>query len=68
MVAGTKEDVFSLDEGPVVLTWPDRISPDSARDLEDWLALIGRNIKRATVAQQQAAEDDLNEDDANSTG
>lgn len=57
MPAGTKEDVFTLDEGPVVLQWPDRISPTSAQDLEDWLALIIRKAKRQAEADEnQSAE------------
>lgn len=50
MTTGFKEDVFSLDEGSVVLQWPERLSKISAQDLEDWLALIGRKIKRAADA------------------
>ena len=61
-----KEDVFSLDEGFVVLQWPDRLSADSAQNLKDWLALIGRKIERATSAQQKDAEDELDADDARS--
>lgn len=44
-----KEDVFSLDEGSVVLTWPERISKTSAQDLKDWLALVARKIERAAA-------------------
>lgn len=54
---GMKEDVFSLDEGPVTLQWPERISKTSAQDLQDWLDLIGRKIKRATEPTQKPADD-----------
>jgi hypothetical protein len=64
VLTGIKEDVFSLDEGSVVLQWPERLSADSAQDLKDWLALIGRKIERATTAQQKAAEDELDADEA----
>lgn len=50
MTAGIKEDVFSLDEGAVVLQWPERLSAVSAQDLKEWLALIGRKIQRAATA------------------
>jgi hypothetical protein len=50
VTTGLKEDVFSLDEGSVILQWPERLSKTSAQDLEDWLALIGRKIKRAADA------------------
>lgn len=39
-------DVFSLDEGKATLTWPKILSPESAQDLEDWLTLLLRKIKR----------------------
>lgn len=54
---GTKEDVFSLDEGQVVLTWPERLSRDSADDLKDWLELIGRKIDRAVAADGESGGD-----------
>jgi hypothetical protein len=44
--AGTKEDVFSLKEGNVVLQWPDGLSPESYQDLEDWTQIVLRKIKR----------------------
>lgn len=46
-----KEDIFSLDEGAVLLQWPERLSEASAQDLQDWLDLIGGKIKRAVDAQ-----------------
>ena len=52
MQPGMKEDVFSLEEGSVVLQWPERLSKTSAEDLQDWLDLIGRKIKRAIDAPQ----------------
>lgn len=61
MAAGTKEDVFSLDEGAVVLTWPERLSKASAEDLKDWLELIGRKIKRAVDADPPADDADGDE-------
>jgi hypothetical protein len=59
MAPGTKEDVFSLDEGAVVLQLPERLSKTSAQDLHDWLALIGRKIQRAaTQGPPPTATDD----------
>ena len=51
-----KEDVFSLDEGDVVLRWPDRISKTSARDLQDWLELIRRKIERSANVAAVASD------------
>lgn len=47
MQPGMNEDVFSLAEGAIILQWPGRLSKVSAADAQDWLALIGRKIKRA---------------------
>lgn len=58
MAPDTKEDVFSLDEGSVILQWPSRLSKASAEDLEDWLALIGRKIKRAAESAPISLRDD----------
>lgn len=62
VLPGTKEDVFSLDEGSVVLTWPERLSKASATDLEDWLKLIGRKIKRA-AGETKPDEGDSDDED-----
>jgi hypothetical protein len=58
IMPGTKEDVFSLDEGQVVLQWPVRLSKASAQDLQDWLELIGRKIARAVDAPPPDPEGD----------
>lgn len=44
---GNKEDVFTLEEGSVVLQWPERLSDESVQDLEDWIQLIIRKAKRS---------------------
>jgi hypothetical protein len=44
--AGTKQDVFSLDEGQVVLQWPDAMSKTSFEDFKDWIELQLRKIGR----------------------
>ncbi len=41
-----RQDALSLDEGQVVLQWPDRLSETSFQDLSDWLELQLRRIKR----------------------
>jgi len=60
MPAGTKEDVFTLTEGDVVLQWPSRISKESVQDFEDWIGLIVRKVKRAAEAEE--SRDDDNEE------
>lgn len=43
----TKQDVFSLDEGQVVLQWPDAMSKDSYEDFKAWIELQIRKIGRS---------------------
>lgn len=47
--AKMRQDVFSLAEGEAVIHWPTPLSDDSIRDLEDWLELVKRKIKRSAV-------------------
>ncbi|HZF18543.1 MAG TPA: hypothetical protein VE008_02425 [Burkholderiales bacterium] len=45
--AGIKQDVFSLDEGQVVLRWPSKMSAASYQDFKEWIDLQVRKIGRA---------------------
>ena len=49
LVTGTKQDTFSLEEGQVVLQWPDRLSAESYEDFESWIQLQLKKIKRSIV-------------------
>jgi hypothetical protein len=64
MASGSKEDVFSLDEGAVIVQWPERIRGASAEDIADWLKLVGNKIKRAVDDSDDDPEDDSAESDA----
>ena len=46
-----KHDTYTLDEGDVVLQWPSKLSQESYAELEDWLDLMGRKMKRAVTDQ-----------------
>jgi hypothetical protein len=46
---GMNEDVFTLEEGTVVLQWPQHLSRESYTDFEQWLLLIARKAERAIV-------------------
>ncbi len=43
---GTKEDVFDLHSGAVVVRWPDTLSEDEYQDVFEWLSIVQRKIKR----------------------
>lgn len=44
-VGGAKER-FTLDEGPVVLSWPSELSADSVLDFENWIGVVIKRAKR----------------------
>ncbi len=44
--AGTRQDVWTIDEGQVVLQWPSKMSAASFEDFEAWIALQLKKIKR----------------------
>jgi len=46
---GSRQDVFTLDEGAVVLQWPGHLSAASYEDFEGWLNLVLRKVKRSVV-------------------
>ncbi|MCG3129151.1 MAG: hypothetical protein CHACPFDD_04061 [Phycisphaerae bacterium] len=54
-MAGTNQDVFTLQEGPVVLQWPATLTPAGYEDLKDWFELVLRKIKRS-IAQRESQD------------
>lgn len=43
---GIRRDIFTLDEGEVIITWPSELSKESFDDLEGWMEIQLRKIKR----------------------
>lgn len=37
---------FSLPEGPVIIVFPDVLSPESVKDVVEWMGLLERKLKR----------------------
>jgi len=60
MPPGTKEDVFTLESGPVVFQWPGRLTAEEYEDLEGWMTLVLRKAKRSIVVDDE--EDDEPDD------
>ncbi len=52
-VSTMKQDVFSLAEGEVVLSWPTPLSQASIEDLRDWLKIVERKITRSTMNESK---------------
>ena len=47
--AGMRQEIFALAEGDVTIQWPERISPESLEDFNDWIAILQRKIKRSVI-------------------
>jgi hypothetical protein len=56
--AKMKQDVFSLAEGEVVLSWPTPLSADSIEDLKAWLKIMERKITRSTAELSSSEKTD----------
>jgi hypothetical protein len=56
-ISGTKQDVFTLTEGDVVLRWPANLSRDSYADLKDWLEVMVRKIGRVVTKDPDGSHD-----------
>ena len=62
-----REDLFSLDEGQVVIRLPKVLSRSSYEDLEAWVRLILRSAKRSIVDNDQTQEElETNAEEADS--
>jgi len=56
MQAGVKEDVYTLDQGQAVtIQWPERINAGEIEDIEDWMQLVIKKMKRSV--QKDEAND-----------
>jgi hypothetical protein len=49
---GVRQDVFTLAEGDAVLQWPAALTVESLQDLDDWLKVALRKIRRTVGAQR----------------
>lgn len=47
LTSGSKQDIFSLEEGQVLIQWPANMSEDSFEDFKAWLKLVEKKIGRA---------------------
>jgi hypothetical protein len=54
---GVAREVSALQEGEAILQWPSKLSPESVEELEDWLTLVIKKLKRRYRPQSAQAED-----------
>jgi hypothetical protein len=57
MQPGTKEDTYTLDEGQVVIQWPERIGAEEIEDVEGWMQIVIRKMKRTAQKADQSQEE-----------
>ena len=43
----SKEDIYTLGSGDAVLQWPNTITAEEYEELEDWLGLMLKKMKRS---------------------
>ena len=69
LATGLRREVFGLEEGEVMITLPARLSAESIEDVEAWLKIITRKLRRvatsavSTPALREKEEPALLEDD-----
>jgi len=44
---------MTLDEGPVLVSWPGELSKESVQDLDDWFGVLIRRMKRKAGIPEQ---------------
>jgi hypothetical protein len=54
--SGTREDVFTVSSGDVVVQWPEQMTTEEIQDFEDWMTILVRKVKRSA----QLAESTMN--------
>jgi hypothetical protein len=54
---GMNSDVFTLEEGEVILQWPSQMSPESYEDFKDWIELMTRKAKRSVKGKEEPSDE-----------
>ena len=63
MSSGTKEATLPLDTGMLYIAWPENIRPDEIEDVENWMQMMIRKMKRsAAEVNPKQWLDHMNED------
>jgi hypothetical protein len=60
---GMKQEISTLDEGDVTITWPAVLSEHSYQDLVDWMELLKRKIHRSVISNKSNLQNPNNDDD-----
>ena len=49
-----RQDTFTLDDADVTMRWPERLSKASYEDIQAWLEIMRRKMKRAISTPDSA--------------
>lgn len=52
--SGTREEKFALEEGDVIIRFPEGLSPDSVEDLADYIEVFLKKARRAANSKKEA--------------
>ena len=56
-VPGTKQEIFALDQGEVVIQWPTSLTEADYEDIEPWIDILKRKIKRCVHSKPPGESD-----------
>lgn len=56
---GMRQEIFTLDEGDIVLEWPEKLSQASYEDFESWIQIVLRKAKRAVADKKDEVNNGL---------
>lgn len=60
--SGTRQERSSTTSGDVILTWPERLTTEEVEDVEAWLQIVLRKLKRAATAATVASQKEKHRD------
>lgn len=59
--SGRRQDVFSVDEGEILVEWPYALSEETVADIEEWFKILVKKMRRAS-GSKSARRDEVEED------
>jgi hypothetical protein len=55
-----KQETFALDNGSILIQWPEELSEESYQDFVDWVDILKRKVKRCVKKRSEDADDEEN--------
>lgn len=54
---GMRQEIFSLAEGDVTISWPESLSAESFEDFNDWVSILLRKVKRNSQSKEDKPQE-----------